>query len=165
MLCATRATIKEVMSTPPKKKYFCTFNDKWCEDEEFGFGKVDSFTVKFILLLEFSSCHIWRQAWTNVSCCQQEMQGFGQAFSENTRFKQKATTKNTTEKKKRKQLHCGCVCHVKNKNTVIELLVFCLVLWFCGAEQTAPVKCTLYTSFNLLQYSPLSAKGFSLPQC
>lgn len=38
----------------PTKKYFGTFNEKWCEGKEFGFGKVDNFTVELILLLAFS---------------------------------------------------------------------------------------------------------------
>lgn len=40
----------ELKSIPAKNKYFGTFQcEKGCEDEEFGFGKVDNFTVEFIL--------------------------------------------------------------------------------------------------------------------
>lgn len=59
-----------------------------------------------------------------------------------------------------------CICHVKENNIVIELLLFWLLLCFCGAELTAPVKvqCT-HTFFNLLQYSLLlSLKWFSFSQ-
>ncbi len=39
----------EAEEYPRKKKYFGTSNEKWCEDEEFGFGEVDHFTAEFIL--------------------------------------------------------------------------------------------------------------------
>ena len=42
--------VVELRSNPlPKEKYFGTFHEKWCEDEDFGLGKVDNFTVEFIL--------------------------------------------------------------------------------------------------------------------
>lgn len=47
-------------SSSSTKKYFGTFNKKWCEGEEFGFGKVDNFTVELILLLAFFACQVLR---------------------------------------------------------------------------------------------------------
>ncbi len=45
------------------------------------------------------------------------------------------------------KLFTHCVSHVKN--TAITTSLY----WLCGAEWRAPVKCSLHTSFNVLQYS------------
>jgi len=41
------------------KKYADKFNEKWWEDDKFGFGKVANFTAENICLLAFFACQIW----------------------------------------------------------------------------------------------------------
>lgn len=74
----------EAEQYPPKRKYFGTFNEKGCEDEGFGFDKADNFTVEFVLCWHSFHVKFKGEAWTYVSRCQQEIQGFGRAHAENS---------------------------------------------------------------------------------
>lgn len=124
-----------------KKKYFGTSNEEWCEDEEFGCGKVDNFTAEFILCwhsfpVKFEGRH--------GPMCHAASKKY-KYLDKHTQILSRRRQLKSCKVKEKKRLYCCCVCHVKHKNIVIELLVFWLVLCFCFAEWTALINCTLHT--------------------